>query len=78
MAQVPCKDPARTNSLGLCSPLKSINEMGSGINGLTSVGPKYNVVFVGVIPTLKEIEENALSFNVNVSHVSALKFIIVR
>ena len=40
---------------------------------MTSVGPRHNVVFVRVIPTLKEIEENVLSFNVKVSHVSALK-----
>ena len=32
----------------------------------TSVGPEYNVIFIRIIPTLKEVEKQMSSFNVNI------------
>jgi hypothetical protein len=43
--------------------------------GLTSVGPEYDIVFVGIISALEEIEEKMPSFNINVSGVSPSKCI---
>jgi hypothetical protein len=48
------------------NPEKTVHE-------LTSVGPKYDRIFVGIISAFEEIEEQVPSFDVNVSRVSTLK-----
>ena len=35
-------------------------------NILTSVGPEYNIIFVRIIPTLKEVEEQMSSFDIDI------------
>ena len=35
----------------------------------TSVGPEYNIIFIRITPTLKEVEEQMSSFNINIPSV---------
>jgi hypothetical protein len=32
----------------------------------TSVGPEYNIIFIRITPTLKEVEKQMSSFNINI------------
>ena len=33
---------------------------------LTSVGPENNIIFVRIVPTLKEVEKQMSSFDINI------------
>jgi hypothetical protein len=44
------------------------------LNELTPVGPENDIVFVGIISALEEIEEKVTSFDVNVSCVPTSEY----